>query len=259
MRNFRTFRWLTAVGISFGLSLGISRLVTAATPDTAPSELTTTLEQIETAANAHQLDAVMAFYDANFQNSDGLNRNAIQKALKDLWERYPQIKYDTELTSWEQQGNQLIAETVTHVQGTYNDQGRIMELESQLRSRQYFQQQKLVKQEILGEQTQLTSGSNPPEVKVLLPEKVKVGSEYGFDVIVQEPLNNELLLGAALEEEVSANRYLEPGTLELEDLPAGGIFKLVQAPQLPDQYWLSAILIRGDGMVMITRRVIIEE
>ena len=58
-----------------------------------------------------------------------------------------------------------------------------------------------------------------------------------------------------IEERTGSDRYINPTTLELEPLPAGGIYKLVTAPRLADNHWLSAILVRGDGITMVTRRV----
>lgn len=124
-----------------------------------------------------------------------------------------------------------------------------------MRSRQYFQDNKLIRQEILSERTKLTSGQNPPQVEVYVPEVVESGERYNFDVVVTEPLGEDVLLGAVEEERTGSDRYLNPTSLELQPLPAGGIYKLVTAPLLPDNNWLSAILVRGDGITMVTRRV----
>jgi hypothetical protein len=105
----------------------------------------------------------------------------------------------------------------------------------------------------------MTSGANPPQVDINLPDTVKVGSKFDFDAIVKEPLNDEVLLGTAIEDKVSSERYLNPKTLELEALPAGGIFKTVTAPIQPENRWFSAILIRGDGITMVTQRLRVEK
>ena len=81
----------------------------------------------------------------------------------------------------------------------------------------------------------------------------------GFDVIVLQPLGSEVLLGAAIEERTGSDRYLNPSNIKLEGLSAGGIFKLVQAPLLPDNLWYSAIVVRQDGMVLLTQRVRVQD
>jgi len=60
-----------------------------------------------------------------------------------------------------------------------------------------------------------------------LPQQVKVGQQYSFDAIVQEPLG-DYLVGAAIEEPIQADKYFNP-TVELELLPAGGLFKVGRA------------------------------
>jgi hypothetical protein len=225
----------------------------------APQELKDLLTRIDTAASQKNLQALMEFYSPQFVNSDGLNASTMSQALTKMWQQYPKLTYKTAIISWQEKEGKLVAETVTNISGTQQTKARVVNLTSQLRSRQSFQDQKLLEQEIITENTQLTSGANPPQVEVMLPDVVRVGSKFDFDAIVREPLNDEVLLGTALEEKISGDRYLKPGTLELEALPAGGIFKTVTAPAQPENRWISAILIRGDGITMVTRRLRIEK
>ena len=261
MRSFATLKYFSSplnwLAVLLGLGLtAFGSSVRAESPETAPQELTQVISQIETAANNQDVEAVMQFYSPEF-SSDGLNATSVSQALTKLWERYPQLSYTTELQSWEQEGDDLVAETVTTIQGTENNNDRAIQLDSTIRSRQYFRNQKLIRQVILSEKTNVTSGEAPPEVIVNLPEQVQPDKEFNFDVVVQQPIGDEVLLGAALEEPVSSDRYLTPGTLELDILPAGGIFKLVKIPEA--DRWLSAILVQSDGITMVTRRVNTEE
>ncbi|HEY9599758.1 MAG TPA: nuclear transport factor 2 family protein, partial [Cyanophyceae cyanobacterium] len=221
----------------------------------APPQLKETLAQIDAAANRRDIQSVMQFYNANFKNSDGLTRASMEQALAKLWEQYPQLTYRTELKDWQTQGNNIVAETVTYITGNQEANGTPTKLESTLRSRQRFDNQTIVGQEILSERTQLTSGANPPDVQVLLPEQVRIGQQFNFDVIVKQPLGDDLLLGTALEEPIKPELYTKPSNFELELLPAGGIFKQGKAPLKPENHWVSAILVRGDGITMITQRL----
>ena len=47
-----------------------------------------------------------------------------------------------------------------------------------------FQDEKLVRQEILAEQSQVKSGENPPKVMIAAPQTVQTGDKYSFDLIV---------------------------------------------------------------------------
>jgi ketosteroid isomerase-like protein len=225
----------------------------------APEELKDLIAKIDAAANQKDSKALMQFYSPEFTNSDGLTSLTMPQALSKTWNRYPQLTYQTQIISWEKKGDELVAETVTNIRGQQKTKVRSVSLNSKIQSRQSFKDQKLLKQEIISEKTEMTSGVNPPQVDINLPDTVKVGSKFDFDAIVKEPLNDEVLLGTAIEDKVSSDRYLDPKTLELEALPAGGIFKTVTAPIQPENRWFSAILIRGDGITMVTQRLRVEK
>ncbi|MEG4807225.1 nuclear transport factor 2 family protein [Microcoleus sp. F8-D3] len=234
----------------------------AATPQTiaqtganAPAPLTKVLTEIDAAANRRDVKAVMAFYSPNFTHSDGLNTQSMEKALTQLWDRYPSLNYRTELKSWKTEGSAILAETVTTIAGTQKKDGRELTLKATIRSQQRFEGEKIVSQEILAEQTQLSSGQNPPTIQVNLPEQVKVGEEYHFDAIVREPIGDDILIGTVLEEPVSEKTLFNPSEVELELLNSGGIFKVGKAPTAPNTRWVSAVLMRQGGITTITQRL----
>lgn len=241
------------------LTLGYSLPTKANSPDTAPAALTELLDTMEEAANNHELDQLLSLYSGNFAHSDGLNKSDFQEILAQLWQEYPRLSYETELLSWEKDGNQWVAETLTNVRGIRKKDGRWLHLTTEVKSKQYFENQKLVRQEILSEATELNSGNNPPSIKVLIPETVKPKENFGFDVIVLDPLDTDILLGGALEEPINREIYSNPEEFELDILPAGGIFKLVEAPNETGDLLYSALVVRGDGMTMVTRRVKVQK
>lgn len=241
------------------LQVNLVTPVKAASPEDAPDELKEIIQRIEDAANDKDLNKLMEFHSLEFQNSDGLNKESLSQALANFWQRYPAVRYKTQLQSWEKVDDQIVAETLTTIQGKEVVDGRTINLDAQIESRQYFQDEKLIRQEIISEKSQITSGDKPPTITVNLPETVKIGQEYNFDVILQEPLGNEVLLGAAIEEKTGSDRYLQPSKFELDLLSSGGIFKLVKAPDTTDSRWLSAILIQADGINVVTQRVKVEQ
>ncbi|NJL85726.1 MAG: nuclear transport factor 2 family protein [Leptolyngbyaceae cyanobacterium SM1_1_3] len=227
----------------------------AAPPETAPAELTDALEQIQTAANAQNLDGVIRFYGPDFTNTDGFDREQFSQALIQLWQQYPQLTYRLELQSWEQSGGMLSAETITYLEGTGINGGRTLTLEAMVRSRQQFESGQIVSQEVLSERNQVTSGENPPEVTVVLPEETSVGAAFDFDAIVREPLGERLLLGAAVDEGITAEDFFVGRPLTLELLAAGGLFKIGTAPDQPDNRWISAVLIHEEGTTIVSQRL----
>jgi hypothetical protein len=247
-------RLTTVLLINLGIITGAANVVRGQNAP-IPEKLTETISGIEAAANDRDLDELLEYYSEDFTNTDGLTTETLARALEQMWSEYPELTYSTEITSWSQEGDELVAETKTTIEGMQDTEGMTGQLNSTIESRQYFQEQKLVRQEILAEQTQLSSGENPPQVNVIAPNTVETGEKYNFDLIVEEPLGDGLLLGAVQEEKTAGNLYLNPTQLELEQLPAGGIYKVATAPLLPDSNWLSAILVRGDGMTRVTHRV----
>ena len=226
----------------------------AQTPD-IPQELQNLLQQVDDAANRQNIRGVMQFYSPTLTHSDGLTYENLEDALETLWQRYPDLTYRTQVKSWETDGNAIVAETVTEINGVQINGEREYSLRATVRSRQRYENQQIVRQDILAERSQIASGEKPPVVQVNLPDEVKIGREYNFDAIVLQPLGDDLLLGAALEEPINIYGYLEPPKIDLEPLNAGGLFKIGRAPLVTNDRWISAVFIRHDGLVFVTQRL----
>lgn len=227
----------------------------AQTPDTAPQELENLLQQVDDAANRQNIQGVMQFYSPTLTHSDGLTYDNLEEALRILWKRYPNLTYRTQLKSWETDGNAIVAETITEINGVQTAGEREYSLRATVRSRQRYENQQIVRQEILAERSQLTSGNQPPVVQINLPDRVKIGREYNFDAIVLEPLGDDLLLGSAVEEPINIYGYLNSPDIDLQPLSAGGLFKIGRAPLVANDRWISAVFIRHNGIVFVTQRL----
>jgi len=66
----------------------------AATPQTAPPQLKNLLTQIDAQQTSTMLSSD-AVYGENFSHADGLSRQNMEKALTQLWQRYPAKVPDT--------------------------------------------------------------------------------------------------------------------------------------------------------------------
>ncbi|MBW4664937.1 MAG: nuclear transport factor 2 family protein [Chroococcus sp. CMT-3BRIN-NPC107] len=246
----------------FALSLGLlttlvvtSDRTIAAPGATAPPQLQNMLVQIDAAANQKNIKAVMQFYSPNFTHTDGLTYQNLEKALTQLWKQYPQLKYQTQLQSWQAEGDGIVAETVTNITGTQTQDSRNLALKATIRTRQRYENQKIVKQEVLSERSQLSTGTKPPTLDIKLPQSVKPGQQYNFDAVVVEPLKDDYLLGAAIEEPVQTTQYFNPTQVKLDLLSAGGLFKIGRVPAGGSDRWLSAVVVRGDGLTQVTQRL----
>jgi hypothetical protein len=222
---------------------------------TAPAELVQTLDAIDEAAGNQDVEGVMNYISPDFTHEDGLDADSFEAALEAFWERFDSLSYSTEILGWQAEGNEWVAETRTTILGTDPVGSRTGQLRAVIESRQEFSEAQLVSQSILREESELTLGDNSPNLDVNLPEKVGVGQSFSFDAIVLEPLGDRILLGSAYDEPVSVEGYTTPAIIDLDLLSAGGLFKIGRAPAELGDRWISAIIVREDGITAITRRL----
>ena len=248
-------RWFLTIILGCGLSLSKYIPVNAENPSDIPVELQKVIRQVDDAANLRDLERIKSFYSSQYRTTDGLTLKKLTEGVNKFWTDYPNLKYRTEILSWERKGKNLFVKILTTVTGNRISNGREIKLESTVKSYQSFQGNQIIKQEILSETTKLTSGERPPKVIVNLPLTVKVGEAFDFDVILSEPLEDNLLAGMAISEEINIDNYLNPPKIPLKLLKSGGLFKRIPAQDKPQDQWLSSILVRNDGITMITKRV----
>ena len=225
----------------------------------APPELVEILALIDAAASQENLEQVLEFYDRDFVNSDGLTYEALEESLKFFWERFDNLSYETQLIDWDEDRDGILAQTITTITGRQRVGNRTFNLIAQIESRQRFEGQEIVEQTMMTETSQLTSGERPPTIEINLPEQVGIGQEFHLDAIVLEPLGNDVLIGAAVEEPISPTGYVNNSPINFEVLSAGGLFKVGQAPAIPENRWISTVIIRKDGIVLSTHRLNVSE
>jgi len=224
-----------------------------------PPELSNIVYALDKAASSQDIETVMKYYAPTFNHADGLNRDRYKQVLSELWKRYKNISYRTEISKWEKQGDLITAETVTMVQGAKAAENDNFKLDARLISTQTYKtingQLQVISQQVLSEQSSLSTGDAPPPVKLKAPELIGVGRQYVLDAIVTEPLGTSLLLGAAIEEPVEAKNYLNDNTINLKPLRAGGLFKIGQAPFASGDRWISVVLVRESGITITSQRL----
>lgn len=228
----------------------------------APEAVRQAVARWASVANQRNLPALLQSYSPSYRNSDGLNRRALSTSLKSFWKQYPDLSYQTEIVGWEKTQRGGVAEVVTRIEGSRLEGSRRLALVSTLRSRQSYENGRLVREEILSERSEVTTGDRPPTLQVNLPERVAPGQMYNFDVIVLEPIENDLLLGGLLDEPVSPKGYGKPSEAALAPLVdsqtgtgPGGIFKIGEVPRDGNDRWISAVVMRKDGITMVTQRL----
>jgi hypothetical protein len=221
----------------------------------APAAIKTLLTKIDAAANQRKLPELTGYYSPNFSTSDGLNKATWQQSLGQFWQTYSNLTYTTTLDGWQGAGNTYTATTTTKITGVQNLDGRTLNLIATIQSQQKIVGGQIVSQQVLQERTQVSSGTKPPTIELNLPTKLQTNAEYNLDAIVNEPLGEDVLLGATIEQPVSAQSYGKPANYKLELLSAGGLFKIARAPGKSGDYWFSTVFIRPSGTTTLTQRV----
>jgi hypothetical protein len=219
-----------------------------------PASITNLLSKIDRAANSRQLTALAENFAPSY-TVDGMSRSEWQQKISGLWQRYPNLRYQTTIQSWKPDSNGFLVDTLTQVEGSQIQGGKKSSIFAKIQSRQRISNGKITQQQILSEQVKSTSGNKPPSVELTLPEKVRTGEDYSIDAIVQEPLNDDVMMGALSEQSVSGSNYGKATAYKLELLSTGGLYKNTKAPNKAGDIWLSAIFVRSDGMTIVTRRI----
>ena len=221
-----------------------------------PEELQMWVKQMDEMGESKRLKPFMRNFDSDFAHEDGLNKRQFKQTIKSFWKKFDQLSYSTSIDSWSQVAPGVYSTiTTTTIEGQQVDAITPQKLMSTIRSEQRIEQGKIVSQAVLEEKSQITSGAKPPTVRINLPQTVKVGEDYYFDVIVDEPLGDRILLGAAIEETVNPETYLSPSKFDIQSLATGGLFKIGQAPDQPTDQWISALLIQDGGMYLMSQRI----
>jgi hypothetical protein len=220
----------------------------------APAAVTNVLGKVDQAANSRQLTVLLENFAPSY-TVDGMSRNEWQQQITNLWQRYPNLRYQTTIQTWKPEAGGFMVETLTTIKGSHNLNGKTGSIFAKMTSRQRIANGKIVQQQILSEQVRSTTGNKPPTVELTIPDKLRTGEEYSIDAIVQEPLNNDVMMGALSEQLVNSRSYGKATPYKLELLSTGGLFKNTKAPNKAGDYWLSAIFVRPDGMTIITRRI----
>ena len=256
MPSFRPSRSILISVLSLAAAVGALGVRSPRTrAEDIPKAIAKVVDATEIAANSRDLDGILDRYAEDFRHTDGLDANTLGSNLKQLWARYPQIVYDIELVDWQKTDNGFEYETITRISGSGEREGRTLTLEAMLRSRQHLRKGRIESQEILAEQTRVDLGNRQPELRVNLPEAVSPGERYSFDIIAVDPLEAGVLLGAASEEPVDSFGYLNDRDLDLNILPAGGLYLVGVAPDEPGDRWISATIVQSEGITFIGRRL----
>ncbi|MEY4352315.1 MAG: hypothetical protein RLZZ609_556 [Cyanobacteriota bacterium] len=234
-------------------ALFLSSLVLAPTigapPVQAAPPTANQLQALEAALNSRDDTALSTL----LSKGPGLNPDELKQRRQYLRDNFADVRWEVKKGPNLRSGEPSVTMKVS---GTREQGGSIFRLESEQRLSLQTDGQRFTGQTIWREQSLLRSGENSPSVSLQIPDAVLTGQRYDLDVIFDEPLDGALVAGGIRpisDEEVKA---MDSPRLELTALGgAGGLFKIVQAPQTPGSQTWAVLLVHPKGVVSATKRV----
>ena len=100
--------------------------------------------------------------------------------------------------------------------------------------------------------TTIRNDNKKIDISFKIPDRVLTGSKYDIDIILNKPLEEEIIAGAIKPHQV--NSLFEQEIL-LEPLASGGIFKITRAPSKPGMQIWSGIIAHPEGMITFTKSI----
>lgn len=137
--------------------------------------------------NKHEIEKLSELYADNFSNNDGFGKEVYFKLIKDTWNSYPEITYDTYIRDVQFDGNYATVQTFETALATTHEQSESVDAYGELRSyahsiyylQRFGKNWLIVSEQILNEKSQLKYG-DARFIKMDLdtPQMVKAGDEY---------------------------------------------------------------------------------
>ena len=100
--------------------------------------------------------------------------------------------------------------------------------------------------------TTIRNDNNLLDIDFSIPDSVLTGKNYDIDIIINKPLENNVIAGGIKSHQVHS---IIEQNVKLEPLVSGGIFKVTRAPLKPGiQVW-SGIIAHQEGLISFTKTV----
>jgi len=100
--------------------------------------------------------------------------------------------------------------------------------------------------------TTIRNDNKKIDISFNIPDRVLTGSKYDIDIILNKPLEEEIIAGAIKPHQVNS---LYEQEMLLEPLASGGIFKITRAPSKPGMQIWSGIIAHPEGMITFTKSI----
>ena len=200
------------------------------------------IRNLENALNSRDLD----FIRKNFRNNENQN---IPKQFSTIINDFPNSKWEIKRLKSNNTNKDILR---IKVLGEKIVNGEIYILESNFDYLFSIVNGKVEKGIIKNLFTTIRNDDKEIDISFKIPDKVLSGSKYDIDVILNKPLEGDMIFGAIKPHQV--NSFFKQN-IPLEPLASGGIFKMTRAPTKPGiQIW-SGIIAHPEGMITFTKSI----
>ena len=131
--------------------------------------------------NAHDLDKLSDLYSESFVNNDGFDKKLYFKLIKDTWETYPEIQYDTLIRDIQIDGDYASVQTFETALAVTHEQSEKVDAYGELRSNAnsiYYLKKS-------GEKSQLKYGdARFIKMDLNAPRVINAGEEYSAELSI---------------------------------------------------------------------------
>ncbi len=118
-----------------------------------------------------------------------------------------------------------------------------------------LQGDKIIEQRLVSEQSILTNNKKDLPISIRIPDTVLTGTRYDLDIVLEEPLGEDLLAGGLIALDDQDIYKDNAPDIEISPMPGGGLFKTVQASYSPGIQTWGIFLVHPDGLISITKSV----
>jgi hypothetical protein len=101
----------------------------------------------------------------------------------------------------------------------------------------------------------LTSGKEPPQVSLKVPNQVAPGRTYMVEAVLDKSLRDSPALGGINQTPLTVSAIPKVGSVNLSLLSSGGIFASNKAPKSAQDQAVSLGFVNTTGTTFITQRV----
>ena len=194
----------------------------------------------------------------NLEN--GLNQRdfgVIKKYFKDeeskkISERFSKIIKEFPNSKWTIKNKNYKNYADISILGSKFVNGKEYILESNFNYHYSFENGKIINGLIKNHLTTIRNDSKSLDITFSIPDNVLTGTNYDIDIILNDPLENNMIAGGIKSHQVDS---IIQQTIKLEPLVSGGIFKVTRAPTKAGiQVW-SGVIAHPNGLISFTKTV----